>query len=148
MISYQTLPLYQAQNLFFQVTPASPVSGFHLAGGVQHESGFVTGFVFSGDKGYIFDESGLFFGGFQSGVPLDIKVSLFEENRYSYFFNNVLVANNKSCGTITDIEFENGGSSLLSMKLEGRAGENFTYLIDSSGIILFDSDNLLLTSIP
>ena len=67
---YQELESFEKRILSFKVTVDSPESGFLLAGGVEYDSGFQTGFAFSGSEGYIFDNAGLFFGGYESGYRL------------------------------------------------------------------------------
>lgn len=145
---YQELESFEKRILSFQVTVDSPKSGFLLAGGVEYDSGFQTGFAFSGSEGYIFDNAGLFFGGYESGIPFDITMHFFQEDRYSYFFNNVLVANNRTGGYISDIEFDKRGSSTLSIISEG-SNEGlsvFCSLKDSGGYTLYDNANVLLFS--
>lgn len=146
---YQELESFEKRILSFQVTVDSPKSGFLLAGGVEYDSGFQTGFAFSGSEGYIFDNAGLFFGGYESGIPFGITMHFFQEDRYSYFFNDVLVANNRTGGYISDIEFDKRGSSTLSISSEG-SNEGlsvFCSLQDSDGYTLYDNANVLLLSL-
>lgn len=147
MSLYQELESFEKRILSFQVTVDSPKSGFLLAGGIGYDTGFKTGFAFSGSEGYIFDNAGLFFGGYESGIPFDITIHLFQEERYSYFFNDVLVANNRTGEyNISNIEFDKRGSSTLSINNQG-SHEGFSAscsLQDSGGYSLYDNVNVLL----
>jgi hypothetical protein len=76
-----------------------------------------SGFVFSGYEGYVFDQSGRFVGGYAPNVPVNISVHMKEDDSYSYFINDSLIANNMSGSTGFDyIEFEKHGESTLSIE--------------------------------
>ena len=76
-----------------------------------------SGFVFSGYEGYIFDQSGRFVGGYSADNPFDISVHMKSDDTYSYFINDVLIANNVSGSTGFDyIEFEKHADSTLSIE--------------------------------
>lgn len=100
-------------------------SGFLVAAGtgdvVAGEGGSTgllnSGFVFSGYEGYVFDQSGRFVGGYAPNIPVNISVHMKEDNSYSYFINDSLIANNMSGSTGFDyIEFEKHGESTLSIE--------------------------------
>ncbi|MDB4761434.1 hypothetical protein OAG04_00320 [bacterium] len=100
-------------------------SGFLVAAGtgdvVAGEGGSTgllnSGFVFSGYEGYVFDQSGRFVGGYAPNIPVNISVHMKEDDSYSYFINDSLIANNMSGSTGFDyIEFEKHGESTLSIQ--------------------------------
>jgi hypothetical protein len=100
-------------------------SGFLVAAGtgdiVAGEGGSTgllnSGFVFSGYEGYVFDQSGRFVGGYAPNIPVNISVHMKEDDSYSYFINDSLIANNMSGSTGFDyIEFEKHGESTLSIE--------------------------------
>lgn len=88
-------------NLSIEVL--NPFSGFSVA----FISGTNTGYRFYGQSGYCFDQSGNFFGGYQSGSPINLKINVFED-RLSYSHNNFLCHNNiKVSGPVTGIFYGN-----------------------------------------
>lgn len=100
-------------------------SGFLVAAGtgdvVAGEGGSTgllnSGFVFSGYEGYVFDQSGRFVGGYAPNIPVNISVHMKEDDSYSYFINDSLIANNMSGSTGFDyIEFDKHGESTLSIE--------------------------------
>lgn len=100
-------------------------SGFLVAAGtgdvVAGEGGSTgllnSGFVFSGYEGYVFDQSGRFVGGYAPNIPVNISVHMKEDDSYSYFINDSLIANNMSGSTGFDyIEFKKHGESTLSIE--------------------------------
>lgn len=100
-------------------------SGFLVAAGtgdvVAGEGGSTgllnSGFVFSGYEGYVFDQSGRFVGGYAPNIPVNISVHMKEDDSYSYFINDSLIANNITGSTGFDyIEFEKHGESTLSIE--------------------------------
>jgi hypothetical protein len=100
-------------------------SGFLVAAGtgdvVAGEGGSTgllnSGFVFSGYEGYVFDQSGRCVGGYAPNIPVNISVHMKEDDSYSYFINDSLIANNMSGSTGFDyIEFEKHGESTLSIE--------------------------------
>tara|TARA_B100000131_G_scaffold319150_1_gene364448 strand:+ start:1144 stop:1554 length:411 start_codon:yes stop_codon:yes gene_type:complete len=92
----------ELKNSRFDVTieVGTPISGFNFAimqTGLHGSSAFTGVKIaeFSGREGYLFDQSGNFFGGYQSGVPFDISVHYnYEITGFSYYFGDVLMANN------------------------------------------------------
>ena len=82
----------------------TPISGFNFA---IMETGLdgsaFTGVKiaeFSGREGYLFDQGGNFFGGYQSGVPFDISVHYdYATTGFKYYFEDVLMANNLTSHT-------------------------------------------------
>ena len=104
-------------NMEFRIN--DPKSGFSFAfGNGTGESDFSTGLFFRGYSGYIFDQSGNFFGGYRSGSRFEIEVRCFDQERAAYFFNNKLIANNLAVsGSINCIEFDKYGTSSVNMRL-------------------------------
>mgnify|MGYP003113392459 CR=1 FL=1 len=78
----------------------TPESGFEFAmmetgvlGGTFRTNNMMT---VSGVSGYLFDQSGKFFGGYESGVPFNIQFKWGggdSSEGYSYYHNDVLMAN-------------------------------------------------------
>lgn len=96
-----------------EIALTTPQSGFALKIG-QTGATFYPNLSFSGVSGYLFDKSGVFFGGYQKDVPFRISGDFFFNEtplRYSYYYNEVLVANNVYGGTgfVDTIIFENDG---------------------------------------
>lgn len=131
---------YYNENFTFSadITVGIPESGFSLTIG---QSGQVDNLSFSGVSGYLFDASGNFFGGYQKNRPFNISGYFFfegEEGRYSYFYDNLLVANNMGglTGYVDNISFEDYGglnSADLSINLNGAVKD---ILADNEGILL------------
>ena len=78
----------------------SPESGFEFSlmeiGGVPSEGSWKSAnlVTISGVSGYLFDQSGNFFGGFESGTPFNITLYYDYDNRtFSYYHEGVLMAN-------------------------------------------------------
>ena len=81
---------------------------------------------FSGSEGYLFDQSGNYFGGYQSGVPFDMSIHYDRTTTgFKYYFQDVLVANNLKVNTgvleerANIVQFEKYGNSTLSINAEG-----------------------------
>jgi len=95
-------------------------SGFLVAGGTGNAQGdglLNSGFVFSGYEGYIFDQSGRFVGGYQPNSPFTISVHSKDDDTYSYFINDILIANNYSGSSGSDyIEFDKHGDTTLDIE--------------------------------
>jgi hypothetical protein len=146
---YSPIDIIEDQLINSTFTINSPNSGFIFSiGYLSGSSQFKTGFCFSGNNGYLFDQSGNFFGGYYSGKQFDLDIYYFEnEKRISYFYNKVLIANNiypKEVLPVLDtIEFDKINESTLQL---GKATDAlmFYYLQDISGINLISSDNYLL----
>ncbi|MDB4317706.1 hypothetical protein N9973_00250 [bacterium] len=100
-------------------------SGFCVAAGtgdvVAGEGGSTgllnSGFVFSGYEGYVFDQSGRFVGGYAKNIPVNISVHMKSNDTYSYFVDDVLIANNIAGSTGFDyIEFEKHGDASIGIE--------------------------------
>ena len=104
-------------NIEFRVN--DPKSGFSFAlGNGTGESNFFTGLYFKGYSGYIFDQSGNFFGGYRSGARFDMEVRCFDQERAAYFLNGKLIANNIDVsGSINCVEFDKHKNSVMNMRL-------------------------------
>ena len=81
---------------------------------------------FSGSEGYLFDQSGNYFGGYQSGGPFDMSIHYDRTTTgFKYYFQDVLVANNLKVNTgvleerANIVQFEKYGNSTLSINAEG-----------------------------
>tara|TARA_R110002020_G_scaffold158318_4_gene341483 strand:- start:5582 stop:5983 length:402 start_codon:yes stop_codon:yes gene_type:complete len=124
--------LPQFENSIFDVTVVvdNPLSGFEFS---IMETGAAATAVdliqFSGQEGYIFDQSGNFFGGYQSGIPFDISIHYDWVNTgFKYYFEDVLIANNLKSFTgvlnemsnkANQIEFQKYGNSTLNVSVNG-----------------------------
>jgi hypothetical protein len=124
--------LLQFENSIFDVTVVvdNPLSGFEFS---IMETGAAATAVdliqFSGQEGYIFDQSGNFFGGYQSGIPFDISIHYDWANTgFKYYFEDVLIANNLKSFTgvlnemsnkANQIEFQKYGNSTLNVSVNG-----------------------------
>ena len=124
-------------NSIFDVSLSleSPISGFELSlteTGAFYSSNLIT---FSGQEGYLFDQSGNFFGGYQSGVPFKLKVSHdYTNSTFSYYHNDVLIANGLdvtgvACegatdGTINCVDFLSHADSSATVISSGERRES------------------------
>jgi hypothetical protein len=85
---------YQNAVYDISVTVNNPLSGFEFSlaeTGKFYSSQLVT---FSGVEGYLFDQSGNFFGGYASGTPFDLTVYHdYANNTFSYYKDEILIAN-------------------------------------------------------
>jgi len=109
----------------FQISVDNAYSGFILAGGTgdvdtgqglgDGSTGLLnTGFYFSGSEGYVFDQSGRFVGGYSKNYPVNLSVHMKSDNTFSYFIDDILIANNYSgCSGFDYIEFEKYDASSL-----------------------------------
>ena len=117
---YQQVDGYGESITNLTISIDDTFSGFSVAAGTGNAGGdglLNSGFVFSGSVGYIFDQSGRFVGGYSPDVPFDISVHMKRNDTYSYFINDVLIANNVSGSTGFDyIEFEKHGDSSLGIE--------------------------------
>ena len=84
--------------------------------------------TFSGAEGYLFDQSGNFFGGYQSGVPFELEINYdYNLQTFSYYHNGSLMANSLditgssvfSNAKINLIMFNKHGESSLSLRSTG-----------------------------
>ena len=118
------------------ITPRSVISGFSIAfGNTGTNNEFSTGIVFSGRNGFVFDQSGNFFGGYYSGRQLEIEGHIFNEKssevegyisneRLSYFYNGNLINNNISINENNEFsygyncfEFDKIEDSVISLQV-------------------------------
>ena len=117
-----SLPRLDNSVFDFSINVKSPSSGFEFTiqeSGIYPVKNIIT---FSGNEGYVFDQSGHLCGGYQSGVPFDISVHYSRDfTGFSYYFNNTLIANNMSgmsgtssaAGVPCQVEFDKHGDSSL-----------------------------------
>ena len=126
--------LPQFENSIFDVVVVvdNPLSGFEFS---IMETGAAATAVdliqFSGQEGYLFDQSGKFFGGYQSGVPFDISIHYDWANTgFKYYFEDVLIANNLKSFTgvlnemsnkANQVEFQKYDNSTLNVSVNGRS---------------------------
>jgi len=117
---YQQLTGYEESILNLNILVENTYSGFSVAGGTGNAEGDAllnSGFVFSGYEGYVFDQSGRFVGGYAPNIPVNLSIHMKSNDTYSYFIDNVLIANNVSGSTGFDyIEFEKHGDSSLGIE--------------------------------
>ena len=122
---YQQISGKEKSIVNLEILVDNTYSGFLVAAGtgdvVAGEGGSTgllnSGFVFSGYEGYVFDQSGRFVGGYAPNIPVNISVHMKEDDSYSYFINDSLIANNMSGSTGFDyIEFEKHGESTSSIE--------------------------------
>ena len=128
-----SLPKLDNSVLDFSIIVKSPSSGFEFTiqeTGVTPIKNIIT---FSGYEGYVFDQSGHFCGGYQSGAPFDISVHYSRDTTgFSYYFNNTLVANNMSgmsgtsntAGVPCQVEFDKHGESSLFVIATGSSNSS------------------------
>ena len=131
MITSGSLKGYKNSTYNVEVTVNSPLSGFEFS---LMETGDEGGWksanmvTVSGKEGYLFDQSGNFFGGYESGVPFNLKVYYdYRLLTFSYYHEDVLMANSLDVtgidifeeGVINLIMFDKHGDSSLSMDVTG-----------------------------
>jgi len=97
MIKSGSFENYECSVYSVDLNINSPESGFEFSlmetgyDGSWKTANLVT---ISGVSGYLFDQSGNFFGGFQSGIPFNVKIYYDYDNKtFSYDLNDVLMAN-------------------------------------------------------
>lgn len=130
MIVSGSLSNFQNSICDISVSVDSPISGFEFSlmetgvGGGDHN--LVT---FSGQEGYIFDQSGNFFGGYKSGVPIDLLVYYDQTNKtFSYYKDNLLICNKMDVtGSVVDssinhVSFTKHADSVLTVNVRGVIG--------------------------
>ena len=131
MIINESLSDYQNAIYDISLIVNSPDSGFELSlseTGKFYSSNLIT---FSGAGGYLFDQSGNFFGGYQSGVPFDLEVHHdYVNSTFSYYKNETLIANGlditgESNGatdkSINSLSFHKNGISEVSLSITGQS---------------------------
>jgi len=113
-----------------------------------------TGVFFSGINGYLFDQSGVFFGGYSPHKNLKLKIIKEDYYNFSYFLNDDLIYDDRTFNVfeINAIKFSAEDKSRLSGKsyspelgnvAAGTFGEILEDNLDNS---LNSSDNILLIS--
>lgn len=121
---YQNVTGVEECTIEFNTLVEDSYSGFSIAAGtgdvVAGEGGSTgllnSGFVFSGNEGYIFDQSGRFVGGYEAGEVFNILVHNKSDSTMSFFINDVLISNNYSTSTGFDyIEFDKHGESIVNI---------------------------------
>ena len=113
-----------------------------------------TGLSFSGVEGYIFDQSGNFFGGYTPNENFSLKIEKKDYNSFSYYFNDKLIANNMEFEDIgvNAIKFANQSGSTLQGVVKSpeenyvEAGTFGEFVQDNLDNYLYSSDNILLIS--
>ncbi len=97
MIKSGSFENYECSVYSVDLDITSPESGFEFSlmetgyDGSWKTANLVT---ISGVSGYLFDQSGNFFGGFQSGIPFNVKIYYDYDNKtFSYDLEDVLMAN-------------------------------------------------------
>ena len=117
---YQQVTGKEESILNLDILVENTFSGFSVAAGTGNAGGdglLNSGFVFSGYEGYVFDQSGRFVGGYATNIPVNISVHMKSDDTYSYFIDDVLIANNVSGSTGFDyIEFEKHGDASLNIE--------------------------------
>lgn len=117
---YQQVTGKEESILNLDILVENTFSGFSVAAGTGNAGGdglLNSGLVFSGYEGYVFDQSGRFVGGYAPNIPVNISVHMKSDDTYSYFIDDVLIANNVSGSTGFDyIEFEKHGDASLNIE--------------------------------
>lgn len=108
------------------ITVNDPANGFRLDLMETGSSSQRTLVTFSGYQGYLFDQSGNFFGGYDSGVPFELVVQYDHTNKtFSYYHDTVLMANGLDItGYVTDgkvnaVRFDGYNNGSLSFSVSG-----------------------------
>jgi hypothetical protein len=130
MITSGSLPDYK--NCYYEVgfNIDSPDSGFafHLMesgiDGTFKEAQLVS---ISGKDGYLFDQSGKFFCGYESGVNFEMQIFYDHTNKsFSYYYEDVLMSNSLDVtgfsildGKVNLVKFEHHGNSSASVLASG-----------------------------
>jgi len=113
-----------------------------------------TGISFSGVNGYLFDQSGVFFGGYSPQENFKIRIIKKDYESFSYSFNGSLICNQRNLETmgINAVKFSDAANSKLNgssdCELFGSvdAGTFGEFLKDNLDNQLYSSDNILLIS--
>lgn len=113
-----------------------------------------TGISFSGENGYIFDQDGVFFGGYKPNVDCKLSIVKKDYDNFSYYFNGSLIANQKASPTkyLNAIKFTQyqtsslKGVSASELSDNVEAGTFGDFLEDNLDNWLYSSDNILLIS--
>ena len=131
MITTGNLSNYQNAIYDISVSVDSPLSGFELSlseTGEFYSSDLIT---FSGKEGYVFDQSGNFFGGYRSGISFDLEVHHdYINNSFSYYQDGVLIANGLDVTgqtqgatdkSVNCLIFNKHGDSEVSLSVSGQS---------------------------
>jgi hypothetical protein len=131
MITSGNLPFYRNCIYNIDVTVDSPISGFEFSimeTGVDGSFKTANLISFSGQEGYLFDQSGNFFDGYTSGVPFDLQIHHdFTNKTFSYYKDGILMGNGLDItgasvvddGKANLIMFTKHGDSSLSVEASG-----------------------------
>ena len=124
--------LPELENSIFDITVLvdNPSSGFEFSLMETGVSATPHDLIqFSGKEGYLFDQSGNFFGGYQSGLPFTVSVYYDWTNTgFKYYFDDVLIANDleTSVGTlprrVNQVEFQKYDNSTINVFASGDKG--------------------------
>jgi hypothetical protein len=131
MITTGSLPNYLNSVYDITLSLDSPISGFEFS---LMETGIDSTFKtsnlvsFSGSEGYLFDQSGHFFGGYESGKTFSLKVFYDHTNEtFTYYKDDLLIANKMlvtgvgvvSTGSINHVSFTKYADSEASVSASG-----------------------------
>jgi hypothetical protein len=157
---------YHNQDFVFSadIAISTPESGFLFHIGRSGEP-FYPVISFSGNNGYLFDQSGHFVGGYRKFEPITISGNFvageklvsgnityddYSVGRLSYYINNVLIANNITgpSGYFDTILFDDqSGKNTLAIEFIRQTGSpnvltdnTFSYLLSSDGHFLAAND--------
>ena len=133
MIISGNFPEFKNCKFDVSIEVGTPISGFNFAimqTGLHGSSAF-TGLKiaeFSGREGYLFDQSGNFFGGYQSGVPIDISIHYdYAVTGFNYYLKDTLIGNNLSSHTGIGILKETPNH------ISGQKYDNSTFSVSITG---------------
>lgn len=144
---YQQISGYKESVINLTVTAENTNSYFSVAVGNGFDSGAITGlhntgFVVSGQNGYLFDQSGNFFAGYQPEIPFTISVHNTAGNRLMYYYNDKIISNNTYKSADVDyIEFDKNNASLL-ISVIGETAGNEGLMLSTGDILAFGGDFL------
>jgi len=130
MITSGSLPNFEDSFYSVDITVNSPISGFEFSlmeTGVDGTFKSANMITMSGQEGYLFDQSGNFFGGYQSGVPFNLQIYYDKGNTsFSYYYKDVLMANALDVtgasvldGKINLVMFDKHADSSASVRASG-----------------------------
>jgi len=113
-----------------------------------------TGISFSGVNGHLFDQSGVFFGGYSPEQIFKRRITKKDYDTFSYSFDGSLICNQRNLQTmgINAVKFSDAENSRLlgssDCELFGSidAGTFGEFLKDNLDNQLYSSDNILLIS--
>ena len=121
------LPNYKNSFYDLNFVINDPASGFQFH--LMETGASLNGYLVSitGKEGYLFDQSGKFFGGYQSGTPFGIQIYYDHNNEtFTYYKDNVLMANfydvtgfGLGDGVVNCVSFDKGDNSSVSVDVSG-----------------------------